>query len=47
LADLLGKPMVQHVWERSRAADCLDEVLVATDDQRVFDIVARSAAMQC
>ena len=39
LADILGKPMVQHVWERSRAADCLDEVLVATDDQRVFDIV--------
>jgi 3-deoxy-manno-octulosonate cytidylyltransferase (CMP-KDO synthetase) len=39
LADILGKPMVQHVWERSRAADCLDEVLVATDDQRIYDAV--------
>lgn len=39
LADILGKPMVQHVWERSRAADCLDDVLVATDDQRIHDAV--------
>lgn len=39
LANLLGKPMVQHVWERSRAASCLDEVFVATDDQRICDAV--------
>jgi 3-deoxy-manno-octulosonate cytidylyltransferase (CMP-KDO synthetase) len=39
LADILGKPMVQHVWEQSRAADCLDDVLVATDDQRIYDAV--------
>jgi 3-deoxy-manno-octulosonate cytidylyltransferase (CMP-KDO synthetase) len=39
LADLLGKPMVQHVWERSCAAACLDEVIVATDDQRIHDAV--------
>ena len=39
LADLLGKPMVQHVWERSRAARCLDEVIVATDDRRIYDAV--------
>jgi 3-deoxy-manno-octulosonate cytidylyltransferase (CMP-KDO synthetase) len=39
LADILGKPMVQHVWERSRAADCLDEVIVATDDLRIYDAV--------
>src|SRR5690348_17070678 len=39
LADILGKPMVQHVWERARAADCLDEVLVATDDERIRDAV--------
>ena len=32
LADILGKPMVQHVWERARAAGCLDELVVATDD---------------
>ena len=39
LADILGKPMVQHVWERSRAATCLDEVIVATDDSRIYDVV--------
>ena len=39
LAGILGKPMVQHVWERSRAAGCLDEVVVATDDQRIYDAV--------
>jgi 3-deoxy-manno-octulosonate cytidylyltransferase (CMP-KDO synthetase) len=39
LADILGKPMVQRVWERSRGANCLDEVLVATDDQRIYDAV--------
>src|SRR5215203_4503431 len=39
LAHILGKPMVQHVWERSRAATCVDEVLVATDDSRIYDAV--------
>jgi 3-deoxy-manno-octulosonate cytidylyltransferase (CMP-KDO synthetase) len=40
LADILGKPMIQHVWERARAADCLDEVMVATDDERIRDAAA-------
>jgi len=35
LADILGKPMVQHVWERAGAAGCLDELTVATDDERI------------
>lgn len=35
LADLWGKPMVQHVWERCREIEGADEVLVATDDERV------------
>ena len=39
LADLLGKPMVQHVYERAIKARTLDGVLVATDDQRIFDAV--------
>ena len=39
LADILGKPMVQHVWERAKAAECLDDVLVATDDERIHDAV--------
>jgi 3-deoxy-manno-octulosonate cytidylyltransferase (CMP-KDO synthetase) len=35
LADLGGKPMIQHVCERAMRADCIDEVLVATDDERI------------
>ena len=35
LADIHGKPMVQHVYERARRPPNLDEVLVATDDERI------------
>ena len=35
LAVLWGKPMLQHVWERARAARGLDELLIATDDERI------------
>ena len=39
LVDICGKPMVQHVYERVRQVELFDEVLVATDDQRIFDVV--------
>jgi len=42
LADLHGKPMVQHVYERAIKASTLDKVVVATDDQRIFDAVKKS-----
>jgi len=35
LALLWGKPMLQHVWERARAARGLDELVIATDDERI------------
>lgn len=35
LATLWGKPMLQHVWERARAAEGLDELVIATDDERI------------
>lgn len=38
LADLCGKPMIQHVWEKA-AASKADEVLIATDDERVVEVV--------
>ena len=41
LADILGKPMIQHVYERASRAEALDEVVVATDAQRIFDTVIR------
>lgn len=41
LADILGKPMVQHVYECAKRAACLDEVIVATDDERIFAAVTK------
>jgi 3-deoxy-manno-octulosonate cytidylyltransferase (CMP-KDO synthetase) len=35
LSDLHGKPLIQRVHERVRAARSLDRVLVATDDERI------------
>ena len=35
LAVLWGKPMLQHVWERARAARGIDRLVVATDDARI------------
>ncbi len=39
LADIHGKPMIQHVYERTWAADLVDRVIVATDDARIFQAV--------
>ncbi|MDR1370469.1 MAG: 3-deoxy-manno-octulosonate cytidylyltransferase [Dysgonamonadaceae bacterium] len=39
LADMVGKPMIQRVYER--VSGLLDEVCVATDDDRIFDVVQR------
>lgn len=35
LAMLWGRPLVQHVWERSRAIPGLDALVIATDDERI------------
>jgi 3-deoxy-manno-octulosonate cytidylyltransferase (CMP-KDO synthetase) len=39
LALITGQPMIQHVYERARSCQALDEVYVATDDTRIFDCV--------
>ncbi|MDD2702901.1 MAG: 3-deoxy-manno-octulosonate cytidylyltransferase [Candidatus Omnitrophica bacterium] len=36
LADINGKPMLQHVWERAKQSLVLDELIIACDDERVF-----------
>lgn len=35
LADICGKPMIQHVWERARQSLLLDDLIVACDDERI------------
>ncbi len=39
LAQILGKPMIQHVYEGVCQSKLIDEVIVATDDQRIFEVV--------
>ena len=39
LARLLGKPLIQHVYERAQGASGIDQVLVATDDVRISEAV--------
>lgn len=39
LALIVGKPMIQHVFQRAKECPELDEIYVATDDLRIYDCV--------
>ena len=39
LVDVLGKPMVQRVYEQAKKSKLLDRVVVATDDGRIEEAV--------
>lgn len=41
LALLAGKPIIEHVYERAKLCRYLDDVLVATDDERIAAAVRR------
>ena len=41
LMDIGGKPMIQHVYERAMQAKLIDEVIVATDDERIVSAVGQ------
>ena len=40
LADRTGKPLIQHVVEQVEQAERIGRIIVATDDQHIFDAVA-------
>ena len=40
LFKLAGKPMIQHVWERSSRATGVERVIVATEDARIAEACA-------
>ncbi|MFO8156305.1 MAG: 3-deoxy-manno-octulosonate cytidylyltransferase, partial [Thiohalospira sp.] len=40
LADLHGKPIIQHVFERARQVPEAERVVVATDDERIREVAA-------
>ncbi|WP_193310619.1 3-deoxy-manno-octulosonate cytidylyltransferase [Halorubrum halophilum] len=39
LAKIADKPMIQHVYERANNAALLDDLIVATDDERIVEVV--------
>ncbi len=41
LADVLGKPMIQHVYERVLQSKSASLAAVATDDRRIFEAVEK------
>ena len=41
LADIGGKPVIQHVWERAKQTKLLDDLIVACDDERVMRVVTK------
>ena len=46
LADIAGKPMIQHVFEKASQSDA-DRVIVATDDQRIVEVARGFGAEVC
>src|SRR3989338_4638281 len=47
LIDINGKPLIQHVWERCRQSQLLDELIIACDEEKVLDIVSGFGAKAC
>ncbi len=46
LADIHGKPMLQHVYERALSSGAA-EIIIATDDRRVEEAARKFGAMVC
>ena len=44
LHHIAGKPLVQHVWERCQACTAVDEIIIATDDERIVEAAASFGA---
>ncbi|MFA6357560.1 MAG: 3-deoxy-manno-octulosonate cytidylyltransferase [Candidatus Omnitrophota bacterium] len=44
LADIMGKPMLQHVWERARQSRMLDDLIIACDDEAILKAAKKFGA---
>jgi 3-deoxy-manno-octulosonate cytidylyltransferase (CMP-KDO synthetase) len=47
LADIGGRPMIEHVYRRASAARSLDGIAVATDDERIVRAVDAFGGVVC
>jgi 3-deoxy-manno-octulosonate cytidylyltransferase (CMP-KDO synthetase) len=41
LADICGKPLIQYVYEQAKKVKLLEDVIVATDDERILEAVEK------
>ena len=41
LAEIEGKPLIEHVYRRVEQASLISKIVVATDDRRIADAVER------
>lgn len=39
LAEIGGKPMIQHTYESAKKSKLLHDVIIAVDDERVYEVV--------
>ena len=38
LADIGGKPMLQHTWESAKKSKLLQDIVIAVDDEKVAQV---------
>lgn len=37
LQDLCGKPVIQHTWENAKKSKSIEDLIIATDDKRIYN----------
>ncbi len=37
LADFCGKPIIQHTWENAKKSKSIEDLIIATDDKRIYN----------
>ena len=38
LVDFCGKPVIQHTWENAKKSNSIDDLIIATDDKRIYNV---------
>lgn len=41
IADLMGKPIIQHIWESAKNAKMLDDLVIATDNEEIMKVIEK------
>ena len=38
LVELCGKPVIQHTWENAKKSKSIEDLIIATDDRRIYNL---------